>query len=55
MSTTKHEKVAGFRKAELYKDVTADGRTSYCLTYKGQFVARDSQFKYLNQIMYQIG
>lgn len=55
MSTTKHEKVAGFRKAELYRDTHVDGSVSFCLTYKGRFVARDPQFKYLNQIMYQIG
>ena len=47
--------VAQFRGAELYRVKEGEAKTKYRLTYNGRLVAEDRQFKYLNQIMYQIG
>ncbi len=48
------KKIANFRNAELFKDIK-NGITIFRLVWKGKLVATDRQFKYLNQIMYQIG
>lgn len=40
--------------AEIHRIKMGDKRAFYRLTYNGRLVADDRQFKYLNQIMYQI-
>ena len=45
---------ASFRRAKLYKEI-ANGVTTFRLMWNDRLVATDNQFKYLNQIMYQIG
>ena len=51
----KTEQVAKFRDAVLYKDIDEKGKARFRLVHKGRPVASDDRFKYLNQIMYQIG
>ena len=51
----KTEKVAQFRDAVIFKDIDDKGKSRYRLVHKGRPVASDERFKYLNQIMYQIG
>ena len=55
MKTVKSEQVAKFRKSEIVKDYNRFGGASYRLLYDGRLVCQDRSFRYLNQIMYQIG
>ena len=54
MHNIQSKKVANFRNAELFKDIK-NGTETFRLMWKDRLVATDRQFKYLNQIMYQIG
>lgn len=54
-NVVKSEQVAKFRKAEIIKDTNKFGGSSYRLLYDGRLVCSDRAFRYLNQIMYQIG
>ena len=49
------ESVAKYRSAELFRVKAGSERAFYRLLWNGRLVAEDRQFKYLNQIMYQIG
>ena len=55
MAKPKEEKAAGFRDCVIIKEIDTRDNWTYRLEHKGKLVARDRSFKYLNQIMYQIG
>lgn len=55
MKVVKTESVAKFKKAEVVKDTNKFGGARYRLLYDGKLVCQDHSFRYLNQIMYQIG
>lgn len=52
---TRAKLVAQFRGAEVYRVKEGEEKTKYRLMYNGRLVTEDRQFKFLNQIMYQIG
>ena len=50
----RQEIVAKFRKCEIVKEYI-NAEKCYALYNNGHFICRDKSFKWLNQIMYQIG
>lgn len=55
MAKPREEKAASFRECTIFKEIDARNNWTYRLEHRGKLVARDRSFKYLNQIMYQIG
>jgi len=49
------ERVASYGAAQLYRDVTANGRWSYRLMRGDHLIANDYQRHWLQEIMYQVG